>query len=389
MQTYLKQFGSGIQKLEDVTNTATDDLIGQLVEQGGRPIDVRDFLFQCMTDVVAIPLTGETLSPEMSNDIKAILESGNEVYEPVGIYLDWFPFLRFFGNKTYKIIMSYRSRVESIVMGWLEKKPSEGFINFMQAMSETERVNAYLDSRNSQIATTWIFLAAGVSTSSSTLTRLINVLCHYPDVQKKLRKEVMDVIGPVRHPTLKDQDEMPYLRATILVIGRYAFVAAHVVAHKCMRTCKLGKYTIPKDTDVLINFWVMHHDDRLWEEPFCFKPERFLDADGQLVPADHPNRRNVMPFSAGHRVCVGEKFAVSRMFIIMARILQNFIILPESTLEKQTSCDPRNKKVGIVVNSCIKDETYLRCKHLLRHPYSRAPRNEAARVHIIQVGTCS
>ena len=204
--------------------------------------------------------------------------------------------------------MSNRSRVESIVMGWLEKKPSEGFINFMQSMSEskTERVNACLDSKDSQIATTWIFLAAGASMSSSTLTRLINVLCHYPDVQKKLHKEVMDVIGPARCPTLKDQDEMPYLRAAILEIGRYASVAAHVVAHKCMRTCKLGKYTIPKDTDVWINFWVMHHDDRLWEEPFCFKPERFLDADGQLVPADHPNRRNVMLFSAGHRVCVGE-----------------------------------------------------------------------------------
>ena len=75
----------------------------------------------------------------------------------------------------------------------------------------------------------------------------------------------------------------------------------------------------------------------------------FLDADGHLVPADHPNRRNIMPFSAGHRVCVGEVFALSRMFLITARILQNFTILPESTLDKQPPCDPRDMKMGMAL----------------------------------------
>ena len=90
MQTYLKQFGFGIQKLEDVTNTATDDLIGKLIEQDGRPIDVRDFMFKCMIDVVGILLIGETLSPEMSNDVKMILKNDNELFKLNGVFLDWF-----------------------------------------------------------------------------------------------------------------------------------------------------------------------------------------------------------------------------------------------------------------------------------------------------------
>ena len=199
---YLKQFGSGIQKLENIALTATDDLIANIAEQLGRPLEVKDFLFKCISDVMTILLVGETFGPEISKDIKIILDNDTCINGISGIPLDWFPFLRFSGNKTYKMIMSNRNRAESLVMRWLEKKPSEGFINFVQSMSKQERVNAFLDSRDSQIATVFYFLAPGLLTSSSTLTCLMNVLCHYPDVQKKLREEVMDVIGPARHPTL-------------------------------------------------------------------------------------------------------------------------------------------------------------------------------------------
>ena len=107
-------------------------------------------------------------------------------------------------------------------------------------------------------------------------------------------------------------------------------IVPFAVPHKSVQACKLDKYTIPKDTEVWVNLWALHHDEKLWDEPFTFKPERFLDADGKLVPADHPNRKNTMPFSAGYRVCVGEVLAMSRMFLLVARILQNFTVLPEN-----------------------------------------------------------
>ena len=349
VQKCMKQYGSGIQRIEDITQTATDDLIKTLVDQCETPIDPHDALCNCVTDVIAILLIGDTISLEKIKEIKDVMDKYMEMIGPgPGIFLDWFPFLRFFGNRTYKAILK-EVDIQCVIIGeWMKQRPAAGFINAVQSMSENEKKISFLDSEISQIATSWAIFASGMMTTTTSLTTLMNVLSHYPDVQQKLQEEVKDVIGTTRHPTLKDQDNMPYLRAAILEIGRFASITPLAV-HKAVKTCQLDKYTIPKMTDVLVNLWNLHHDEKLWDEPFAFKPERFLDVDGQLVPADHPNRKNTMPFGAGHRVCVGEVLALSRMFLITARILQNFTILPESTVEKQPSCDPRDMKMGITL----------------------------------------
>ena len=64
-------------------------------------------------------------------------------------------------------------------------------------------------------------------------------------------------------------------------------------------------------TDIWINFWGLHHDEKLWHKPGIFDPSRFLDDTGHMVPADHPNRMNLLPFGAGSRICVGK--VVSRV----------------------------------------------------------------------------
>jgi cytochrome P450 len=54
----------------------------------------------------------------------------------------------------------------------------------------------------------------------------------------------------------------------------------------------------PKKTGATIigNIWAMTHDERVYPDPYSFKPERFLDADGKLN-----NDSRVLAFGFGGR----------------------------------------------------------------------------------------
>ena len=42
---------------------------------------------------------------------------------------------------------------------------------------------------------------------------------------------------------------------------------------------------------VLFNLWKLHHNPEYWDEPWEFRPERFLDDDGTVVQLNHINRK--------------------------------------------------------------------------------------------------
>jgi cytochrome P450 len=77
---------------------------------------------------------------------------------------------------------------------------------------------------------------------------------------------------------------------------------------------------------------ILHRDEAFWGDPDVFRPERFLDDAGKLLPADHPRRKRLMPFGAGSRVCVGEIFALRRLFIFLVSVAQAFDLGPGDKL---------------------------------------------------------
>ena len=58
-------------------------------------------------------------------------------------------------------------------------------------------------------------LLAGRDTTACTLTFAVFALAEHPDVLDRLRKEVLDVVGPSKRPTYDDIREMKYMRAFI------------------------------------------------------------------------------------------------------------------------------------------------------------------------------
>ena len=125
---------------------------------------------------------------------------------------------------------------------------------------------------------------------------------------------------------------------------RYASIIPTLIPHTAVKDTTLGGYDIPAKTIILPNVWHLHHNQELWKDPFKFDPERFLDEEGILVDADHPNRKNLLPFGAGRRVCPGEVLARNRMFLIVTSLLQNYKF--KEIPGKQPVDDPREYEFG-------------------------------------------
>ena len=121
-----------------------------------------------------------------------------------------------------------------------------------------------------------------------------------------------------------------------------------LVPHMTLCDTSLAGHKIPKGTNIWGNVWGLHHNKEIWGDPDVFRPERYLDEKGNLVPADHPARVCNLTFGAGPRVCPGETFAMTRMFILLACMMKNFEFL---TPKGQKMFDVRNITNGIVLAS--------------------------------------
>lgn len=67
-------------------------------------------------------------------------------------------------------------------------------------------------------------------------------------------------------------------------------------------------------------------DDKLWEKPAEFYPDRFL-LDGRIVIPDY-----FYPFGVGKHRCLGETLARANLFLFITTLLQNFsFLVPEGS----------------------------------------------------------
>ncbi|XP_053385873.1 cytochrome P450 1A1-like [Mercenaria mercenaria] len=232
-----------------------------------------------------------------------------------------------------------------------DEKESVSSMYYLLEVFEKENVPHSLNLSSTGIVTTW-------SVFTSTILCLIN----HPEYQETLFKEIEEHIGRDRQPTLADKINCPNLEALELEVHRLLTVVPTFAGRVCTRDINLEGYNIPKGTMIMANTWRVHHDSKVWGDPWNFRPERFLDADGNLLPRDNVvwvewgwrmgdgealrswemaiPTYNWIPFSVGRRQCLGEQFARSRYFLYMVSLLGKwkFVGCPG----KFGPCDARN-----------------------------------------------
>ncbi|XP_069347591.1 cytochrome P450 2D17-like isoform X3 [Eulemur rufifrons] len=178
--------------------------------------------------------------------------------------------------------------------------------------------NSSFNHENLRLVVAELF-SAGMVTTSTTLAWALLLMILHPDVQRRVQQEIDEVIGKVRRPEMGDQAHMPFTTAVIHEVQRFADIVPLGLPHMTSRDIEVQGFLIPKGTTLFTNLSSVLKDEAVWEKPFRFHPEHFLDAQGRFVKPEA-----FMPFSAGRRTCLGEPLARMELFLFFTSLLQRF-----------------------------------------------------------------
>jgi cytochrome P450 len=116
-------------------------------------------------------------------------------------------------------------------------------------------------------------------------------------------------------------EDMPRLRYTEMIVyeSMRLYPPAYAFGREAVADCEIGGYHISRGTTLFLSPWVMHRDERYFDSPEEFKPERWENDLAKRLP-----RLAYLPFGGGPRICIGNSFAMMEATLLVAAIAQKF-----------------------------------------------------------------
>ncbi|GMN32312.1 hypothetical protein TIFTF001_003602 [Ficus carica] len=162
--------------------------------------------------------------------------------------------------------------------------------------------------------------SAGTDSSSTTIEWLMAELIRNPKCMRMLQEEFVREIGSQEMVMESDLPKLKYLECCVKESLRLHPPAPLPIPHRAAETCQVMNYTIPKDSEVLVNVWAIGRDPNHWEDPLEFTPERFLNSSLDFKGTNF----EYLPFGAGRRICPGQPLASKQVPLIVASLVQSF-----------------------------------------------------------------
>jgi len=178
------------------------------------------------------------------------------------------------------------------------------------------------------VSDVFVFLIAGHETSATTLSWMLYELALNKRVQDKMYKEAKEILSNLKPDELDvtTYDKLEYTKHAVTETLRKHPPVKFV--YKMTRSdTHIGKYFVPKDTEVMLNVINVHMNEKYWPDAHVFKPERF---DPESTEYHKVKSCTFLPFSLGSRKCIGSKFSEIETAILISYIVLNFeVFIPE------------------------------------------------------------
>ncbi|GFS66620.1 cytochrome P450 2J6 [Trichonephila inaurata madagascariensis] len=358
----LREHGMAKSKMEDIIQIQLNMLMEEIDSKKGNPMNLDQLLLPTVSNVILTMLIGKPLDFKDKDRVflNKMLQTMVVFFRPTRFHA-YFPSLRYWMASLkiwgYDKAEYYMNKFEKFIVAQIEhhKKTfdNQNVQNYIDSYlltlkTKIEKVSSF--SEKMLKGNFQSFFSAGSTPSRATLEWCFMSMLRYPDVQKAIHEELDTVLGRDRRPTWDDHLDLPYTMSVIYEVMRQNTIVPISMLRCTSSRTKIAGYDIPEGTIVMTNIWGVHHDPKDWDDPFSFKPERFL-MDGKAVKP-----QAFIPFSYGKRNCPGEDMAIIMVFLFLTTLMQRYsITLPDTDFDIKQVVGVA--KLVILDNVCLK----IRC----------------------------
>ncbi|XP_043074572.1 cholesterol 24-hydroxylase [Puntigrus tetrazona] len=181
--------------------------------------------------------------------------------------------------------------------------------------AEEEKVNSAKD--HEQMLDNFVtFFIAGQETTANQLSFAIMELARYPEIYKRAKAEVDEVLGTKRDISYEDLGKLTYLSQVLKETLRL-YPTAPGTNRWLHEDMVINGMKIPGGCSVLFSSYVSQRMEQYFKDPLKFDPERFD------VNAPKPYYC-YYPFALGPRSCLGQVFSQMEARVVLAKLLQRF-----------------------------------------------------------------
>ncbi|XP_050437855.1 cytochrome P450 4C1-like [Adelges cooleyi] len=255
---------------------------------------------------------------------------------------DFYKSLKVLHTFTENIIQERKQKLiysENLIAGTEERKRVHSFLDLLIGISK-EHPNSMTDADVREEVDTFLF--EGHDTSSIAMTMALIHIGMNQNIQDDIREELHGIFGDSRRDaTVEDLKAMPILERVIKETMRL-YPSVSGIMRKINQPLRLKNHIIPAESIVVIIIHLLHRDESMYPDPEMFNPDRFLP--DQCIDR-HPF--GYIPFSAGPRNCIGQKFAMYQMKTVISTVVRymkletlgtqkDIVVIPQLVLKAES-----------------------------------------------------
>ncbi|XP_029710556.1 cytochrome P450 4c3-like [Aedes albopictus] len=166
------------------------------------------------------------------------------------------------------------------------------------------------------------FVIGGHDTTAAAMAWILLLLGSDQAIQDRVIHEIDEIMNGDRdrRPTMQELNDMKYLECCIKE-GLRLYPSIPLIARRLTEDVQVDDYIIPSGTTTMIVVYQLHRDPTVFPNPDKYNPDNFLPEN---CSGRHPYA--YIPFSAGPRNCIGQKFAILEEKIVLSTVLRKFRI---------------------------------------------------------------